>query len=462
MRAFLHLALLSIYVQNGVASRGRHLQARNDTATSTSTSTGSPSAIRSSPPTSSASTSPSATATASACPEGYPRQAVTNGTRSGTACVACAAGKYDGDANGTRTCVDCLGGQGANGTASTQCAQCPAGSASALGRPCQKCPPARYSNASGSEVCTPCPSGMDTSAIRGAPATSAASCSFCPVKTFAAQPGDVCAPCPPGSITLATGQTSCLFLDVQCLQDTTPQAPLLRSVLTQAQCVPLACPRYMGLTPGGRACAGCPYGAFGSVGACRGCASSCRELGLCGNVSCPGFLPLPLVADPATLAANRSGCVAGAALGLAKRSFTTEGLLAAFATTLLVAVGALGAALVLCFCYCRLRHRRARALEAPFQSTRISDGYWLAERPHEWRTDPFRFVDRAFTRTGLHASVFAATHAPLAAAAAAAAGGGGGRGRRPWAAARCPGAGAGCWCQSARQRAASALCWPSW
>ena len=92
-----------------------------------------------------------------------------------------------------------------------------------------RCPPARFSNQSGSAECAPCPAGKDTAAIRGAPASSAASCSFCPLKTYAALPGDVCVPCPPGSITLAVGQTSCLFLEGQCLQDTTPQAPLLNS-----------------------------------------------------------------------------------------------------------------------------------------------------------------------------------------------------------------------------------------
>ena len=121
--------------------------------------------------------------------------------------------------------------------------------------------------------------------------------------TFGGAPGGGCQRCAPGSISVTAGSTACLSTGAMCNSGFMPQAPLLSSILTQANCVPLQCPPFMAVVggEGGIGCRGCGHGAYGTADSCRNCSP---------GALCPGYLPVPLAPDPASLALGRPACAA--------------------------------------------------------------------------------------------------------------------------------------------------------
>jgi hypothetical protein len=108
-----------------------------------------------------------------------------------------------------------------------------------------------------------------------------------------------------------------LFSQPECAPGFTPKAPQLGEALRPSEdCVPLECPPFAIKTSNNVACEGCPMGSFGNrfsrqdkFRACINCSTTpapCGEFSAaCSNdsvVLCPGFLSLPLAADPAKFA----------------------------------------------------------------------------------------------------------------------------------------------------------------
>ena len=395
-------------------------------ASAAPTTTSSPSA----PPsycassTASASATGSATATASQCPYGSVRSGSSN------RCEPCKPGYFDTILNSSlsRSCAPCPPGYGSENIGSVYCTACPLGYFSPGGSVCLPCPANSFNDKLNASACTLCPDGTDTrlSIIEGGLQVSPGSCERCELKTIS-KAGGPCEPCPPGSITVAQGQSTCVFLKPQCNPGFMPKAPLLDAVLKQTMCLPISCPAFMSLTKEKRACRGCPPGSFGNISA--GCVA-CSELAACSialggmackNVTCPGFLPLPLAAAPAALAAPAQ-CVAGSSLAFSERVFGVPPTQAALAYIgVYIAVGVVCIFFLVLYRWQKSRRLQLNARSQSAQGAGIRDnslaptasgtkawpskGYSEVHDENEWKTDFFRFSDRMFALRGLHGSM---------------------------------------------------------
>ena len=155
---------------------------------------------------------------ACACGAGATRGNITNSTRAGGACVACAAGTYKAT-DGDGACVACGGGSGtysAGGATSIAECLCAPGFSGPNGGPCTVCVSGTYKAGAGDGACAACgagevsPAGSDACACgAGYTGTGGGGCTQCTAGKYKSVAGSgACSSCSSGKWVPVNGSTS--------------------------------------------------------------------------------------------------------------------------------------------------------------------------------------------------------------------------------------------------------------
>jgi len=129
-------------------------------------------------------------------------------TEGKSSCIDCPAGKYNGMTE-MPTCFNCAAGYYQPLTKQTSCIVCPAGTSSLPGAAsCTKCPIGSYAATPGTGKCILCPAGS-VSSSEGSYA-----CTPCPLARYMPYEGkEMCYECPPGKYQDEIGKASCKDCD---------------------------------------------------------------------------------------------------------------------------------------------------------------------------------------------------------------------------------------------------------
>ena len=193
---------------------------------------------------------------------------------SGADCTPCFAGTYS-LSSGAASCLACPAGTASSavGASSYPCAACPVGTYGALAgaSTCTACGAGTFAASTGLTACAACAAGTF---LAGLGANSSAACLPCAAGSFAQAAGSTaCAQCPSGSYTPSTGQSACA--GVACAAGL--YGPAGRTTAAAATCTPCPVGTYAGFS-GSTACYPCPPGTSQSVVGAVACVSALATL----------------------------------------------------------------------------------------------------------------------------------------------------------------------------------------